>query len=349
MKVIIATSVFPFVSGGSTLIVDWLAEMISGEGHEVELLKLPFSPNYSEILDQILAYRLIDVSQHGDRLIAVRTPSHLVRHPCKVLWFIHHHRSAYDLWGTRYQDIPNTPEGLQYRDAIRQADSVGFGEAKKIFCNSQVVADRLQKFNGVDAEVLYPPLPNPESYRTDSYGDYILYLSRITHHKRQLLALQGLSYTRSPVRLLIVGPVDPDARSYLQELTTTAEKSGLANRVSIVPQWISEREKVDLLAGCLALAYLPFDEDSYGYPSLEAHHAGKAVISTTDSGGTRELIVDGENGFLLPPDPEAIGRAMDQLYRDRDLARQMGEAGRRRVDGLEISRANLLKRILAPV
>ncbi len=349
MRVIVATSVYPFVEGSATLIVDWLAQMIREEGHEVELLKLPADPNYSTMLDQLLAYRLLDLSQHGDRLIAVRTPSHLLRHPCKILWFIHHHRSAYDLWGTPYQDIPNTPEGIRYRDSIRQADFVGFQDAKRIFCTSHVVADRLKKFNGVDAEVLYHPLLQPEAFRTASYGDYILYLSRITHHKRQMLALQALQCTQSPVRLMIVGPVDPDSASYLRELQAMAESSGLADRVSIIPNWIPEQEKIELLASCLAVTYFPFDEDSYGYPSLEAHHSGKAVISTADAGGTRELIVDGENGFLPPPDPEAIGRAMDRLYYDRELARRMGEAGRARIATLGISRRNVLDKLLAPL
>ena len=43
-----------------------------------------------------------------------------------------------------------------------------------------------------------------------------------------------------------------------------------------------------------------------GYPSLEAHHAGKAVITATDSGGTQELIMDGENGFVTGPSPRPL-------------------------------------------
>lgn len=347
MKVIVATSAPPFVNGGAALIVDWLAEMIAAEGHEVELLKFPLSPHYSEMLDQILALRLIDLSDRGDRLITVRTPSHMLRHPYKVMWFIHHYRGAYDLWGTRYQDIPNTPEGLCYRDAIRSADSIGFGEAKKIFCNSQVVAHRLEKFNRVKAEVLYPPLLRPERYHTDGFGDFILYVSRLTHHKRQWLALEGLRHTKTPVRLMIVGEPDPDSMDYANELMDLAHSPEFKGRVSVVPLWISEEEKISLLASCLAVAYLPFDEDSYGYPSLEAHHSGKAVVTTTDAGGTRELIVDGQNGFVLPPDPQAIGRAMDDLYRDRELARRMGEAGRGRIAELGISRQKVLEKLLA--
>src|SRR5882762_8200784 len=110
MKIIIATSVAPFVEGGATFIVDWLGHQLRARGHAVEILPFPISESYPELLDQLLALRLIDLSQHGDRLISIRTPAHLLKHPNKVVWFIHHYRSAYDLWGTRYQNIPETPE-----------------------------------------------------------------------------------------------------------------------------------------------------------------------------------------------------------------------------------------------
>ncbi|MEO8132012.1 MAG: glycosyltransferase family 4 protein [Bryobacteraceae bacterium] len=347
MKVVVATSISPFIDGGATQIASWLTQALREAGHEVDFFQLPFSPLYSEVLDQTLAFRLIDLSDRGERLIAIRTPSHLLRHPFKILWFIHHHRTAYDLWGTRYQDFPNTPEGICYRDAIRRADAAAFGEARRIFCNSGVMAARIKKFNGVDAEVLYPPLLRPEVFRQDNCGDYILYVSRLTHHKRQWLAIQGMLHTKTQVRLIIAGQPDPDSRVYLRELETLAQSKELGGRVSIIPRWIPEQEKIDLLANCLASIYIPLDEDSYGYPSLEAHHAGKAVITATDSGGTLELIRDRENGFVVPPDPEAIGRAMDELYRDRNLARTMGERGRRRIGELGISNEKMLQKLLS--
>lgn len=161
------------------------------------------------MLDQLLALRLLDLTQHGDRLIAVRTPSHLLRHPRKVTWFIHHYRSAYDLWGTKYQTLPDTPESLAYRGAIVNCDNVGLRECTQVFCNSIVVKDRLLRFNNVSANVLYPPLLDPGRFRCGSYGDYLLYLARLTHHKRQWLAIEALRYTRTPVKLIIAGCPTP--------------------------------------------------------------------------------------------------------------------------------------------
>jgi len=96
MKVIIASTIVPFIEGGGTFIVDWLETMLAEFGHDVEVLKIPFVSSYRELPSQMLALRLLDITQHGDRLIAIRPPAHLLRHPNKVIWFIHHHRGAYD-------------------------------------------------------------------------------------------------------------------------------------------------------------------------------------------------------------------------------------------------------------
>lgn len=64
---------------------------------------------------------------------------------------------------------------------------------------------------------------------------------------------------------------------------------------------------------------------------LEAMAAGKPVVATT-VGGVPELVLHGETGILVPPqDPDALARAILDLFRDPVKARTMGEAGRERV------------------
>lgn len=320
MKVVIASTVLPFTPGGGSLIVDWLQEMLVRNGHQAEVFHIPFTNFDPELLDQMFALRLFDLSRHGDRLIAIRPPAYLLRHPNKVLWFIHHMRGAYDLWGTAYHEFPDTPQGRRYRRAIFSADNIALREARNIYTNSQVVSARLKRFNGLDGEPLYPPLLDPERYHSESYGDYILYVGRIVSHKRQHLAVEALAYTRTPVRLVIAGPGTADG--YEQKLRATAARRGIGDRVQFLTEWIPDSLKIDLFARCLAAVYVPFDEDSYGYVSLEAQHSAKAVITATDSGGTHELIADGENGFVAEPSPRALAAVMDRLYEDRRLARQ---------------------------
>ena len=63
--------------------------------------------------------------------------------------------------------------------------------------------------------------------------------------------------------------------------------------------------------------------------SLEAMAMGRAVV-TTDMPGCRETVIDGDNGFLVPPrDPEALFSALEKFLIDPDLAVRMGARSRK--------------------
>ncbi len=147
---------------------------------------------------------LVDL-EAADRVICFRPPAHLVQHRQKVVWFIHHFRGFYDLWDTPYRPVQDTPKGRALRQTIIDADTQGYSEARQVFSNSRVVEDRLRAFNGIDSEVLYPPILRPEQYRCDGYGDEVVFLSRIEPHKRQDLLVWALSLTRTPVRVRLCG------------------------------------------------------------------------------------------------------------------------------------------------
>ncbi|MCL6508121.1 MAG: glycosyltransferase family 4 protein [Bryobacteraceae bacterium] len=347
MRVLVCTTVMPFQRGGAEFLAEWLVRHLRARGHSVELLEFPFSPRPDQLLEQMLALRLVDLSPYGDRLIAIRPPSYLVRHPSKVVWFIHHHRAAYDLWNTEYGDLASTPEGLRYRDAVRQADRVALAEACKLYANSRVVARRLEVFNGVHAEVLYPPLGEPDRYSCIAYDDYLLYVSRLTPHKRQWLALEAMQHTRTPVRLVIAGPPDPGAEAYVWDLKARISANGLSGRVLLLDRYVPEEEKLNLLSRCLAALYFPHDEDSYGFFTLEAQHAQKAVLTTTDAGGTAELLLDGVNGRIVPPDPQELAQIMDELFLDRQAARRLGAAGPGRIRELGIHWQRVEEKLLS--
>jgi glycosyltransferase involved in cell wall biosynthesis len=329
VRIAIVSSFMPFVGGGARSIVSWLETMMVRHGIDVEVIDLPFSDDPRTISDEMVAYRLLDVASKADRMIAIRPPCHVLRHPHKVLWFIHHIRSFYDLWGSPYCPVNDNAQGRLLRRSVVEMDDAGLVEAKAIFTNSAVVSDRLRRFNGVPSSVLYPPVFEPERFRCDGYGEAIVYICRVEHHKRQHLLIEAMAFTTTAVRLVVCG-ASSDAR-YEQSLRQLIADHDLADKVTLNLVWIAEDHKVELLSRCLAAAYLPVDEDSYGYPSLEAHHAEKAVITCTDSGGTLELIVDGDNGFVVEPDARALAGAMDALYADRALARRMGQRGPERV------------------
>jgi glycosyltransferase involved in cell wall biosynthesis len=304
------------------MIVRDLVRAIRERDHEVDTIEIPFLSRWDTMLEQMLALRLMDVSEAADVLVAIRTPSYLLRHPNKRLWFIHHHRGAYDLWGTPYQDIPSTPEGLAVRDAIVAADQLYLAEAKRIFTNSEIVAGRLREFNGIEGEVLYPPLGEPDRFISREAEDYVFYPCRITGHKRQHLAVEAAIHLATDVRVVIAGA--PDSPEQLDPLRTIIAEKGLEDRVELIPRWITEDEKADLVSRSAGVLYIPFLEDSYGYVTLEAFHACKPVITCSDSGGTLEIIEDGVNGYVVDPDPVQLAGAIDSLRSNPRVAADMG-------------------------
>jgi glycosyltransferase involved in cell wall biosynthesis len=326
MRILIASTYYPFIRGGGTKIFDDLREELVARGFETDTVFLPFFPNWKSIPEQTAALRLLDLGcGRADRLIAIRTPAYALRHPNKVVWFIHHHREAYDLWGTAWSGMPDNPTGRYYRDLIRRGDDLYLRECRKVFTNSRIMAKRLRDFNALTAdEVVYPPLPRGNLFRPGPYGDYLFYPSRIAPIKRQALAVEAMKHADPNVRLVIAGAADVD--SYGRQIQELVEREGLTDRVQLTG-WISEEEKARLMANCCGVLYLPHDEDSYGYVTLEAFTAAKPVITLTDSGGSLELVEDDVNGYVAEPDPRALADAMNRLWRDRRRAQELGAGG----------------------
>src|SRR5438552_5909095 len=71
--------------------------------------------------------------------------------------------------------------------------------------------------------------------------------------------------------------------------------------------------------------------EGLGSSLLDAMACSRAIAATR-AGGIPEVVVDGENGLLVPPrDHAALARAIMRLLNDQALRRQMGEAGLSRV------------------
>jgi glycosyltransferase involved in cell wall biosynthesis len=348
MKIMIVNNCVPFVYGGAEFLADSLRDKLIEYGHQAILIKIPFTWDPPQkILENILLNRLIRVNQNvadidADRVIALKFPVYYIEHPNKVLWLLHQFRQVYDLWGTQY-GLPQTPENIRIKEAIIQADNLYLRKAKRICTNSSVVSGRLKRFNDIDSEVLYPPLMDAERYHTKDYGDYIFYPSRIVSGKRQQDAIESMKHVKSGVKLVIAG--HSERRDWLDHLESLVRDNGLSDRVKIIGRWISQEEKIELFANALGAVYIPVDEDSYGYVSLEAYHSKKPVITCTDSGGTLEVVEDGKTGYVVPPEPRALAEAMDKLYYDKASAQKMGDNGLEKVRSMHISWDHVIQRL----
>jgi glycosyltransferase involved in cell wall biosynthesis len=328
MRVLIASTYIPFIRGGGTQIIDDLCAELQARGFDADAVFLPFYPHWKSFPEQAVALRLLDVCGSSnrpiDRLITVRTPAHVLRHPNKVVWFLHHYREAYDLWGTYWTGMPNDHTGRYYRNLIMRTDNLHLRQARAVYTISQNVAGRLKRFNEIEANaVLYPPLPRAHPFRPGSFDDYFFYPSRITPIKRQLLAIEALKYTDPNVRLVVAGAVEDTV--YGRQIQEFIQLEGLSERVRLTG-WISESAKAEWMANCCCVLFVPYDED-YGYVTVEAFQSQKPVITCTDSGGSLELVDHSFNGLVVDPDPRALADAMNGLWRDRGRAQELGLAG----------------------
>jgi glycosyltransferase involved in cell wall biosynthesis len=137
-----------------------------------------------------------------------------------------------------------------------------------------------------------------------------------------------------------LGELRRDARSFravlagegpmLEETRALVRRMGLDECVEL-PGSIGTEEMRGVI-GAAAVACLPSASEGMPGALMEAMARGVPVVGT-DVGGTRELIVDGESGLLVPAyDPSALAAALARLLDDPALSARIGAGGRRRME-----------------
>jgi glycosyltransferase involved in cell wall biosynthesis len=326
--VVVCEAQVPFVEGGAELHVRALVRELAAHGFDVERVALPFKwyPK-DEIMRHAAAWRLLDLSESNGRpidlVIGTKFPSYFVRHPNKVAWLIHQYRAAYELCGTEFSDFDHTEGDVGLRKTLLDLDTQTLGECRRIYTNAANTAGRLARFNGLAAEPLYHPPQLAGRLHPGPYGDYVLGVGRLESVKRPQLVIEAMASVGPGVTLVLAG--DGTQRANLEAL---AERLSVADRVRFLGA-VSDDVLIDLYAGALAVAYVPFDED-FGYVTLEAFLARKPVITARDSGGTLEFVLDDVNGAIVEPTADAVAAAINRYAADRRLAASHGDAGQAR-------------------
>lgn len=338
MKIAIATVQIPFVSGGAEFLARNLKDALIRSGHEAEIVTMPFidSP-LSCIENHIVAARLMDLNYSWagkiDLCIGLKFPAYYIPHSNKVIWALHQHRAAYDLFNTEYSNLKDDPAGKAMRDIVFNADNRYLKEAKRIYTIAQNVSNRMHRYNGIESQPLYHPCPDMDKFYCGEYEDYILMPSRINITKRQMLAIEAMRQTKSDIKLYLVGKADNDIER--QRLLTFIEECGLKDRV-VYFDYVTQEEKFRLYANARAVLFIPKDED-YGYITLEAMAASKPVITAKDSGGPLEFVLDEQTGEIVDQTPNEIARAIDDFALSIAAAKEMGRNARKHLDEMEIT------------
>lgn len=190
---------------------------------------------------------------------------------------------------------------------------------------------------GFDPEEFWPVTLDARQQLGIARNEFvILQLGRMVPRKGVDNVIRAVEILRHqyqvPVRLLVVGgnaeQPDPVATPELGRLMALAQALGVEQAVTFTGRRRREQLRYYYSAANVFVTtpwYEPF-----GITPVEAMACGTPVIGTA-VGGIKTTVIDGETGFLVPPnDPDALAERLAWMHRHPHLAQRLGWAGMRR-------------------
>ena len=301
--------------GGAERFYGGLVAALSNAGCAVDAVNVPTDEStFDHILENYARCERLDLSQY-DLVISTKAPTYAARHPNHVLYLVHSVRVFYDMFNVAFPQA--TQAHFDQRKAIHALDAAALGSVKCRFAIGREVANRLADWNGLDSEVLHPPLCL-DGFRQGEFGDYFFLPGRLHAWKRVDLVIRAVMASKLPMKLIIAGIGEAEA-----ELRAIARRD---DRIEFLGR-IADKEMLALYAGARGVPFVPLRED-YGYVTLEAFASGKPVITCSDSGEPRQFVRHKRTGLVCEPTVDDLQAALEALFCDAELARTLGEAGR---------------------
>ncbi|MGB0129014.1 MAG: glycosyltransferase [Rhodocyclaceae bacterium] len=168
----------------------------------------------------------------------------------------------------------------------------------------------------------------------DSFAGFVIgVVGNIKPWKGQHVVVEAmhiLTSARSDVKCLMVGDVGRlrEDQEYFSALKANVRELGLERDIVFTG---FRQDVLPLMKEFSVIVHSSTEPEPLGRVILEGMLMGRPVIATAH-GGPLELIVDGESGFLVPPDnPAVLAARLATLLDDEDLRSRMGANARRRV------------------
>ncbi len=236
------------------------------------------------------------------------------------------------------------------RTAILDADAVvavSSGTKEDILRAYPVDPEKIHViYNGIDLQQ-YQPTPDTSAlvaHGVDLNIPYVLFVGRITRQKGVTHLVDAIRYLPPDVQVVLCAgaPDTPEIAAELQ--AKVAEARAYNPRVLWLDKMLGKQEAIQLYSHatvfCCPSVYEPF-----GIINLEAMACETAVVASA-TGGIKEVVVDGETGYLVPfdqdpltsfpLDPEKFARdlaaKLNVLLADPARCKQFGKAGRKRAE-----------------
>ena len=340
MNLCLYTATFLPTIGGAELVLHTLASALTAQGHSVTVLApwVRRVNNRVEAPYRLRRYQRPSSKRFGVRQILLYLLHEYWRQPFDVLYCHGAYPPAYvGATFTRLLNIPMVvrPHGsdilpgefVRANATLERRLTQGLAAADLIIAQSQFLKREIRSLGVPDANIRLipngvhvaefqpvrsgPPLPYP----------YILAMGRFSPKKGFDVLLRAFTRVAAEdpsVHLVLAG-----TGKGLSACTALVGEHHLQDRVHFVGI-VEGIVKIQLYQHCLFFV-CPSRREPFATVNLEALAAGRPIVATA-VGGNLEVVREGENGFLVPPDdPEALATRMLTLLKDPTLRAAMGQ------------------------
>jgi starch synthase len=281
--------------------------------------------------------------------------ANLAGHLAKLLWDVPHVCTTHSLEPLRPWKAEQLGGGYALslfceRTALLSADAViAVSEAMRrdlLACYPSVEPGRVHVIhNGIDGQAYRRDPGEGELLRhgIDPGRPLVVFVGRITRQKGLAHLLRAAPHIDRGAQLVLMAS-SPDTAEVAAEVRALLDIARGAGASVVWVEEMVERAALIQVMSHATVFVCPSVYEPFGLVNLEAMACEAAVVAS-DVGGIPEIVVDGETGYLVPCDPDAIAfdpaaaerfetalaTRINQLVADPALAARFGAAGRQRV------------------
>lgn len=240
------------------------------------------------------------------------------------------------------------------RTAIEMADAivaVSEGTKQDVLDHFEVDPAKIKViYNGINVQQ-YKPTADTSAlvkYGVDLSQPFVLFVGRITRQKGIIHLVNAIQYIHADTQIVLCAGA-PDTPEIAAEMEAAVARVRATGRTNVV--WIQEmlsKEDVIQMYSHATVFCCPSIYEPFGIINLEAMACQTAVVASA-VGGIKEVVVDGETGYLVPVeqlnvapfepvDPDKFSRdlaaAINKLLDNPALCQAMAEAGQARARDL---------------
>jgi len=240
------------------------------------------------------------------------------------------------LWHIR-EIIPGNPN-LRSVLTLKMLFKLISRTSRTIIANSNVTTAQFQGINSDEKiRVIYNASETNEVKDSNVFPDIggvkltdwlVVVIGQFIEIKAQDDAIRAVKIAKDKIpniKLLLIGGGEGDFKSYLKDLVSELDISD-----SVI--FTGYRNDVPQILPQCKILLAPYINEAFGRVVIEAMVAGVPVIGA-NAGGLKEIIQEGTTGYLVPPKkPEEIAKKIIYLFHHPDLAKQMGNNGKKVVE-----------------